>query len=69
MQLYPNKFASMEEIRGNITVENYVYWAQHKFKFSEFAKLADHSQYCEYKDIIAKAIFSGFEVMAHSPIF
>uniref|UniRef100_A0A7E4UQ34 Transporter n=1 Tax=Panagrellus redivivus TaxID=6233 RepID=A0A7E4UQ34_PANRE len=55
MSLYPDKFASIEALQNDISVSDYVYMMEHKFHLSEFPLMANHSAYCNYKDIIASS--------------
>ncbi|KAI1725571.1 sodium:neurotransmitter symporter family domain-containing protein [Ditylenchus destructor] len=55
LELYPGKFSNLEEIKGNITLDEYVYFTEHNFHMSEFPKMAEHTQHCSYHKIIEQA--------------
>ncbi|CAD5217579.1 unnamed protein product [Bursaphelenchus okinawaensis] len=55
MQTYPGRFSSLEELKGNITLDEYIYHMEHHFHLSEFSKMANLTQACNYKQIISQA--------------
>lgn len=52
LNLYPEKFNTLAEVKGNISVDEYVYWVKHNFHLSEFPLMAEHSLRCNYEKII-----------------
>lgn len=54
MKLYPGHFASLDELKSNVTTEEYIYYMNHNFHLSEFPKMAEHTQHCDYQKIIAQ---------------
>lgn len=57
MTSYPHKYGSLEELKTNIKLDEYIFWMEHQFHHSEFPLLANASRYCNYKDIIASVRF------------
>uniref|UniRef100_A0AC34REQ3 Transporter n=1 Tax=Panagrolaimus sp. JU765 TaxID=591449 RepID=A0AC34REQ3_9BILA len=55
MTLYPDKFSSLEELKTNITMEEYLFWMQHNFHLSEFPLMANKSAYCNYEKILGSS--------------
>ncbi|KAI6240184.1 Transporter [Aphelenchoides fujianensis] len=55
MDLYPGHFASLEELKANVTFDEYVYYMKHDFHLSAFPKMAEHTQHCNYQKIIGQA--------------
>lgn len=55
LELYPGHYASLEEMKGNVSTENYVYWMNNDFQMSEFPLMAEHTQHCDYQKIIGQA--------------
>lgn len=54
MEVYPGHFGSLEELKSNVTVDEYVYYMKHNFHMSEFPKMAEHTQKCDYQKIIGQ---------------
>uniref|UniRef100_A0A914RU34 Uncharacterized protein n=1 Tax=Parascaris equorum TaxID=6256 RepID=A0A914RU34_PAREQ len=55
LDLYPGRFANLDEIKGNISVEEYMQWMKNSFHMTQFSRLANHTQHCDYHKIIAQA--------------
>lgn len=60
MTLYPDKFHSLEEVKANITLEEYLFWMKHNFHLSEFPLMANKSSYCNYEKILGSVSFPIF---------
>lgn len=56
LKYYPGRFANLADIKNNISVEEFAYWTEHKFKHSEFPLLSEHSKMCNYHTIIEQVI-------------
>ena len=54
LDLYPGKFNSLEEIKGNVSLDEWTYFMEHNFHLSEFPLMANVTQHCDYKIIIAQ---------------
>lgn len=54
LDLYPGRFVNLNEIKGNISVEEYIQWMKNSFHMTEFSRLANHTQHCDYHKIIAQ---------------
>jgi hypothetical protein len=57
MKIYPDHFGSLEELKGNITTDEYIYFMKHNFHMSEFPKMAEHTKNCDYQKIIGQVSF------------
>lgn len=55
LSIYPGKFESFDEIRSNISIEEYATWMYRNFQDTEYPLLANVSHYCNYKKIISQA--------------
>lgn len=64
LSLYPDKFHTLSEVRGNITMEEYVYWSKHNFHLSEFPLMAEHTLHCDYEKILEQ-VETAYLLMRH----
>jgi hypothetical protein len=55
LNLYPDQFANLNEVQGNISVEEYAHFAETNFHLSKFSLMMNVSKQCNYKRIIAQA--------------
>uniref|UniRef100_A0A914E889 Transporter n=1 Tax=Acrobeloides nanus TaxID=290746 RepID=A0A914E889_9BILA len=55
MQLYPGKFASLQELQNTISLDDYKLMMDNKFVDSGFENMANVSKYCDYATIISQA--------------
>ncbi|VDK43714.1 unnamed protein product [Anisakis simplex] len=55
LEFYPGRFANLGEIKGNITDDEWIQWMQNNFHMTEFSRLANHTQHCDFHEIISQA--------------
>ncbi|KAI6215220.1 Transporter [Aphelenchoides besseyi] len=55
MDLYPGQFSSLEELKANVTFDEYLFFMEHNFHMSAFPLMAEHTQNCNYQTIIGQA--------------
>lgn len=55
MQTYPGHFATLEELRNNISIETYKEMMKVEFVGTPFEAMANVSRYCDYATIISQA--------------
>ncbi|VDK46789.1 unnamed protein product [Gongylonema pulchrum] len=55
LAIYPGRFGSFEEIRGNISIDEYASWMYRDFQNTEYPLLANVTSHCNYKQIISQA--------------
>lgn len=60
MELYPEKFNSLEHLKQNIDLDEYKDWMKHNFHLTEFSLMANESSYCDYEKILVSVCLTTF---------